>query len=176
MATQTGTPPCSQVASQLSLSALESPVLPLLIVPTSFCFFLFYATTTFLLLLLVPGDAECLGMAQTCSWECSALLGHYEARQVVIYPTSLPACRAPDQWSSQASSLSLSEWALCEGCLSQAHSSMGACPGLPGGHLRLTFFQGVLGYYHSDVHRSWELVKSIKLKVEFSLSLSLSIF
>lgn len=59
---------------KLFLTALESPVLPLLIVPTSFSFFLFHFSTAYLLILMVPGVSGCLGSSQEWPQECYALL------------------------------------------------------------------------------------------------------
>ena len=56
---------------RLLLTTLESPVLPLLILHTSYCFFFFHLSTTCLLILVVPGVSGCLGSSQKWSQECT---------------------------------------------------------------------------------------------------------
>lgn len=49
----------------LFLTIIKSSVLPFFIVPTSFCFCLFYFSTIYLFLLVVPGVSECLWSSQS---------------------------------------------------------------------------------------------------------------
>lgn len=85
----------------LFLLTLESTVLPLFIVHTSFLSLSF----TFLhhLPLGVPGASECLGLFQEWSQECCAPPLALQSMACISWAW---ACIVPDWWSFQASSLS----------------------------------------------------------------------
>lgn len=94
-AAQTRPPPWSQLAFQVThtrlfLSTLSSPVLPLFILSTSFCFFLFHFSTIYLLVLVAPGISECHGSSQ--QWftavQCPFML--YDACAEVFLGTVFP--------------------------------------------------------------------------------------
>ena len=78
------------LTSGLFLTTLESPVLPLFIVPTSFCFSLFHFSSTYLFLLMIPRVSECLELPQEWSQDYYIPRVHYGTGQESSQAWSAP--------------------------------------------------------------------------------------
>lgn len=121
-----GIPPWSQMASPVThirpiFTTLRSPVLPLFIVSTSFCFSLFHFSTIYLHTLVRLSSGLRIVISHLCIMvPCRGHIGH-----------GLPpeACGVPDWWPFQGSFLFGALWQLSCGCLRLA--SHLACPSGP---------------------------------------------
>jgi hypothetical protein len=102
---QSGTPPWSQVTSlathvRLFLTTLESPLLPVFIMSTSFCFS--FSSTS--LPLTCTGVSDFMGSSQEWSQECMSHLGlMVPSRGYLGHGLPSKACVVPDWWPSQGS-------------------------------------------------------------------------